>query len=263
MKSKIHRLLVPAIVIAVLLSWSGALLPCAAGAGSEPWRFAVVADTHVTETATNLLPEMATSMAGDDVKLVLFAGDNVDGGISLTSAQMQNQLLNWRNAAAPLYDAGIGVYPLRGNHEANVAGSTSAWNNVFSGPYALPANGPSGETNLTYSVTCNNALFIGFDEFIPGQDYRVNQAWFDSQLAGNTRMSSPSGTHRLSKRVTPTALARIRASATHSGAASPAPEGKFTSAGMTITWILQESTTVTVTRATTCTSASSALAAAG
>ena len=53
----------------------------------------------------------------------------------------------------PVYDAGIGVYPCRGNHDAigvkpsvdpTGALSKEGWNNVFTGPYALPGNGDGG-----------------------------------------------------------------------------------------------------------------------
>jgi hypothetical protein len=58
----------------------------------------------------------------------------------------------------PVYDAGISVYPVRGNHDA---GSLQAWHDVFTGAYALPANGPTAESNLTFSATHRNALVVG------------------------------------------------------------------------------------------------------
>ena len=97
---------------------------------------------------------------------------------------MQNQLRAWQSTMAPLFDAGVGVYPVRGNHEADVPGSTTAWSAAFTGRYALPANGPTGETGLTYSFTAKNALFVGLDEYV--NLHRVNQAWLDAQLAANT-----------------------------------------------------------------------------
>ncbi len=185
MRVRTRLALVATAIAAVLLACGGVFPAGPSRAEGASWRFAVITDTHVTETSQNLLPEMAASMADDGVELVLCTGDNVDGGVS--GDRMQAQLANWQGALAPLDAAGIEVYPVRGNHEAGVPGSTTAWNNVFSGPDALPANGPAGETNLTFSVAHNNALFIGLDEFISGQEYRVNQAWLESLLAGTRR----------------------------------------------------------------------------
>jgi hypothetical protein len=47
----------------------------------------------------------------------------------------------------------------------------------------MPANGPPGETNLTYSFTHKNAFIAGLDEYV--NDYQLNQPWLDTQLAHN------------------------------------------------------------------------------
>ena len=74
----------------------------------------------------------------------------------------------------PVYDAGIGVYPCRGNHDAfgvkpavdpTGALSKAGWDNVFTGPYALPGNGPSGEENITFSFTRENVFVLGLDNY--------------------------------------------------------------------------------------------------
>jgi hypothetical protein len=73
---------------------------------------------------------------------------------------------------------------VRGNHEADVPGSTTAWSAAFTGRSTLPANGPAGEIGLTYSFTARNALFVGLDEYV--NLHLVNQPWLDAQLAANT-----------------------------------------------------------------------------
>lgn len=147
---------------------------------SSSWRFAVVGDTHVP--SATIIGEMVTSMIADQVNLVLVPGDIVQGGSGSNAAELRTQLATWKGYMAPLYAAGIGVYPIRGNHEADVKGDTlSVWNEAFSGAYALPSNGPAGETNLTYSFTHKNALFLGLDEYV--SLHRVNQPWVDQQLA--------------------------------------------------------------------------------
>jgi autotransporter-associated beta strand protein len=153
------------------------------GVADTSWKFAVVGDTHIP--SGTITGEIAASMISDGVKLAVFPGDLVDAGSGTSSATMLSQLNAWKSAVAPLYNAGIGVYAVRGNHEADATGSISAWDSAFSGAYALPSNGPSGETNLTYSFTYNNALFVGMDEYVDGY-HELNQAWLNQQLAANT-----------------------------------------------------------------------------
>ena len=152
-------------------------------ATNGPWRFAVFSDTHVTNDV-GVLPEFASAVVAEGVKFVICSGDIADGGLGATSAELQNELLIWRNAMGPVYSNGIGVYVVRGNHEDDVPNGLAAWTNVFSGAYAMPGNGPAGESNLTYSFTYNNALFLGFDEYV--DLHQVNQAWLDQKLASNT-----------------------------------------------------------------------------
>ncbi len=147
------------------------------------WRFAMVGDTHVP--VSNILGEMVTSMSADGVKLVLLAGDIVDAGASASAATFASQLDAWKALVEPLYSAGIGVYSIRGNHEADAKKSADTWNAAFAGNYLLPGNGPSGETNLTYSFTYKNALFVGLDNYV--NLHKVNQAWLDQQFAANTK----------------------------------------------------------------------------
>jgi hypothetical protein len=59
---------------------------------------------------------------------------------------------------------------------------------VFSGPYALPSNGPAGEEGLTYSFSHENVFVVGLDQ-MPTDNredwFQVNQGWLDAQLAAN------------------------------------------------------------------------------
>jgi PKD repeat protein len=145
------------------------------------WRFAFVGDTHVPSTMT--AAEIASAVVGDDVKLLIVDGDLAEGGAGASAASLQSQLTTWRNAMAPAVANGIGLYVTRGNHEDDVTNNLPVWNTIFSGSYAMPTNGPAGETNLTYSLTCNNALFVGLDNYI--NIHRVNQPWMNGVLAAN------------------------------------------------------------------------------
>jgi hypothetical protein len=150
---------------------------------AAPWRFAVVGDTHIGSSDT--VKEMIPFIAADSIKFVLVCGDLVEAGLKCTAAQLQQQLIQWQGVFAPLYDQGIGVFPVRGNHEDDAADDTIAWNAVFGGSKILPQNGPNGEMNLTYSFQYKNALCVGLDNYV--SIHHVNQPWLDQQLAANTQ----------------------------------------------------------------------------
>jgi hypothetical protein len=144
-------------------------------------------------------------MVKEGAELVIFPGDAINGWYNI-STPYANQFATWRKAMAPVYDAGIKVYPIRGNHENGPpappyafpwppgssatplilpdAGLMTAYLNAFSDPW-IPANGPAGEKGLTYSFVYKNAFFIGMDQSV--NPYRVNQPWLDAQLAQNTQ----------------------------------------------------------------------------
>lgn len=147
------------------------------------WRFAFVGDTH---TPLSTIPaEIAASVVDDDARFLIVAGDLVEAGAAASTATMLSQLTAWRAAMAPLAAAGVGLYVIRGNHEDDVNNGLSTWDSFFSGAYAMPANGPDGETGHTYAFTCENALFVALDNYT--NIHRVNQAWLDPLLAANTR----------------------------------------------------------------------------
>lgn len=151
------------------------------GLAAAPWKFIAVGDSRGSDNGVNtaILTEIATEIVNQGAEFVVFPGDLVNG--YTTPAILEGQLTHWRNIMQPVYDAGIGVYAVRGNHDA---GSEAAWNNVFSGAYALPGNGPAGEENFTYSVAHRNAFVLGLDQYFAA--HRVNQPWLDAQLAANT-----------------------------------------------------------------------------
>ena len=149
---------------------------------AEKWNFIIVGDSRGFNNGvhTDILGEIVQETIDQNAEFILFPGDLVNG--SSTQSVLESELTTWINTMQPLYDAGIGVYPVRGNHET---GSLAAWHNVFTGAYALPSNGPAGEVNLTYSVGHKNVFFVGLDQYI--NIHRVNQTWLDSQFAANTR----------------------------------------------------------------------------
>jgi 3',5'-cyclic AMP phosphodiesterase CpdA len=150
--------------------------------GQDKWRFAVLGDTHIGSSDT--VAEMIPYMLADNIDCLMLVGDLAEGGKAATKTQLQEQLTEWRSIFTPLYEKKIGVYPVRGNHEADVVNNLVAWNTVFSGNYLLPQNGPSTEMNLSYSFTNKNALFVSLDHY--ATIHQVNQNWVNQQLETNT-----------------------------------------------------------------------------
>jgi len=176
------------------------------------WTFAVLCDTRGDNDPTNLtksgvneamVNSVAKDMVKEGVELVIFPGDLVNGWFQI-STPYADQFKTWRKAMAPVYDAGIKVYPVRGNHENGppyplinfpwppdpsnypiirpIAGLKEAYLAAFSDDW-IPANGPPGEEGFTYSFVYKNAFFVGLDQYI--NPYRVNQPWLDDQLGQN------------------------------------------------------------------------------
>lgn len=148
------------------------------------WRFAVLGDTHVTFDS-DTIAEMIPYLLNDSIDLVLLCGDIVEGGKMTTAAELETELNLWQTIFQPLYNEGIGIYPVRGNHEDDANNNIVIWNRVFNGDKALPQNGPSGETNLSYSFIHKNAFFIGLDDYV--NIHRINQPWLDQQLDANNQ----------------------------------------------------------------------------
>jgi len=149
-------------------------------APQPPVRFIVVGDSRGADNGVSsaILGEIVQAALDERVNFLLFTGDLVNG--SSEAEILRSQLTYWREIMQPLYDAGIGVYPVRGNHDA---GSQAVWNEVFSGPYALPANGPKGEFGVTYSFEYGNVFVVGLDQY--ARLHQVNLDWLAEQLAAN------------------------------------------------------------------------------
>ena len=158
------------------------MLAASPAAFAQTVRFVVTCDSRGSDNGVNtaILSEIVQAFLDEEVDFVLFPGDLITG--SFNQSTNESQFTNWLSIMQPLYDVGIGVYPCRGNHD--VYSPKAAWDNVFTGSYSLPNNGPSGEENVTFSFTYQNVFVVGLDQYVV--DGRVNQTWLDAQFANNT-----------------------------------------------------------------------------
>jgi Calcineurin-like phosphoesterase len=140
-RSYLKTLLASIVVFAVFMA--------GASASAEPWKIGIFSDSQWTKPddgknpntcAADIIKQVDRQFIAEGVKLVIAVGDTVDVG-SATSIGTRALY------AQDLYNAGIGFYPLRGNHEA--AEGTSP--DLTSGAellHAFPQIG-TGRNNIT------------------------------------------------------------------------------------------------------------------
>lgn len=151
------------------------LLVVAISASARSWRFGVMSDTQWTvpddgknpnSVAVGIIDQINAEFIKAHVKFVVQVGDLTDNGSNIaldTRAQ----------AAQALYNAGIGFYPLRGNHESSQAGALEFQldfpqtqglsKNVFR---ARQFSSPSAPLQgLSYSFVYRGVKFVLLDQF--------------------------------------------------------------------------------------------------
>ncbi len=170
-----------------------------ATASAAPWSFGVMSDTqwpnspdnkNPNSDAINVINHLNQEFINKKVKFVVAVGDVTDNGSILA-------LDTRATFAQALYNAGIGFYPLRGNHESSKTAAiefqrifpqTQTGVNNQTPADALITNtiyGPQANTNTTYTVGSNfaspsadfagltysfdyeNARFVLLDQFTP------------------------------------------------------------------------------------------------
>ncbi len=112
-------LLLMAMVLVGVLGTTSASATSSAKPSSKPWSFGVISDTQWTvaddgfnpnTVAANIIKQIDGKFAQSGVKFVVAVGDTVNEG---SKVNIDTRALY----AQDLYNAGIGFYPLRGNHE--------------------------------------------------------------------------------------------------------------------------------------------------
>lgn len=190
------------LALAVVLAVSMA----AGTASAAPWSFGVMSDTQWTvpddglnpnSVAVGIINQINAQFIKAGVKFVVQVGDLTDNG--------SNDALSTRaSAAQALYDAGIGFYPHRGNHESSQAAAVQ-FQTLFpqtqgTGPNVVGAtNFSSPDTNLaglSYSFDYQNARFVLLDQFtrtdgtgssadaLNNHNIADQQTWINTTLAG-------------------------------------------------------------------------------
>ncbi|HEX3019697.1 MAG TPA: metallophosphoesterase [Chitinispirillaceae bacterium] len=174
---------------------------------AETWKFGLMSDTqwknnidgeNPNTVSVGIIRQLNKEFIKHDVKLVFQVGDLVD-------KYSEAAFITRAEAAQDLLDAGIGFFPLRGNHETSVS-AANYMSNVF--PQACGYLKTFGATNfqypaanlecLSYSFDFQNVRFVLLDQFtrkdntgVNANDNMVDQInWINSTLANRA-----SGTH--------------------------------------------------------------------
>ncbi len=129
MKGQMKKLFCIKTVIALALAFT--MLTGVSLTWAEPWKFGVMSDTQWANAAdaTNnpgtvavgIINQLNQQFIHQEVKFVLQVGDLDDKETNYTGLPSTPRLgISTRAAAAQaLYDAGIGFFPVRGNHEGS------------------------------------------------------------------------------------------------------------------------------------------------
>jgi hypothetical protein len=205
----------------------GALLTLAAAstACAAPWKFGVMDDTQWTcstdpaganpnKVAVSFITQINQKFIDAGVKFVIQVGDLTENGADADIAVRAG-------AAQTLYNAGIGFYPMRGNHETYTSGNNFGMTavqtnfpqtqcsgvNVFGVTNCSSPTTPTGISELaglTYSFDYSNgdssARFLVIDNWVtptknvaPGNGYNYGwsiaeqQPWISERLNKTTR----------------------------------------------------------------------------
>jgi hypothetical protein len=195
----------------------------AASVFAAPWRFGVMSDTQWTVATdpagqnpnavpVSIINQINQQFIIQGVKFVIQVGDLTENGNDADEATRAA-------AAQPLINAGIGFFPMRGNHEtyanppngyaiavfqsnypqtrgiSNTFGTTN-----FSSPTSVSADLTGMSYSFDYGTAGNNTRFVIIDNWVtpsknvaPGNGYNYGysiadqQAWISSRLDKNTR----------------------------------------------------------------------------
>ncbi len=143
---------------AIALALAAGLVAAACPAFAAPWSFGVLSDTQWTHPKAdamnpNTIPvsvvkQVDAQFISKGVALVVAVGDTVEepgkNNVNFDARALYAQ---------DLYNAGIGFYPLRGNHDAQGASTGVEFGRAF--PQIIPGPGAGVNNNTPAAITTN------------------------------------------------------------------------------------------------------------
>ena len=197
--------------------WAIALTISATSASAEPWKFGVMSDTqwttgadpagqNPTTVAKSIIDQINPEFIAARVKFVIQVGDLADTGNDADEIVRAD-------AAQALYKAGIGFFPMRGNHETygtdnqfaipifqKIYPQTRGLDHTFGAiNFSSPTSVSTELDGMTYSFDYRNARFVVIDPWVTpsvdisaaGYDFGYSitqqQPWISNRLDLNCR----------------------------------------------------------------------------
>jgi hypothetical protein len=192
------------IIFIVALAGLAIAIASANPAEAATWKFLVYGDSRGNGTDPNsnydngvdtqVLGALAQQTVAEHPAFVLFPGDLV----SSVSTSDTTPFDTWQSTMQPVYDAGIGVCPVAGNHDTgNLANFKARFiTPLQASPFAGAQNVVIDSTSSdgrSYSFRYGNALFLGLDNYANGSInyHRVNQGFVNDRLAARNPAATP------------------------------------------------------------------------
>ena len=174
-----------------------------AAISSDAWCFGVMSDTQwkndlestggENTCATGIIDALNQQFINHNCKFVIQVGDLVDKDRYTDSSDGSHNLATHAAHREVLYDAGIGFYPLRGNHEASQAAANefvSLWPQTQG-----EGDNVNGATNfvqsdiealkgLSYSFDYKNVRCVMIDQFVrkDGSNYDGTSSYYNNMV---------------------------------------------------------------------------------
>lgn len=144
--------------------------------------FAVIGDTKAFTTApTGNLARAVNSLGKQSFDMAFVMGDLVSSCDGKSACE--SKYASWKSVMSPILSK---TYEVVGNHDRT---GGNAADPVWQKEFALPTNGPSGYSEMTYSFDKGNSHFVVLDSEKPDPNI-VNLAqrnWLDADLAANKK----------------------------------------------------------------------------
>lgn len=180
--------------------------------GRAEWSFAILGDTRGNDDGQdagvspnlNAIAQKIAGLTASKPSFVLVNGDLISGElIGSTYADFVGQFNTWKTAMTPVTASGIPIYPVRGNHENEIADFAppvaplkQAYYDSFG--ISMPTNGPNHGPNddqrgFSYSFAYSNLTVVAVDQYFDYNQYTnlspqnlgyhsVDQPWVVQQL---------------------------------------------------------------------------------
>ncbi|MDR3561390.1 MAG: metallophosphoesterase [Negativicutes bacterium] len=143
-----------------------------------PWTFAMISDTHDSDMVstktgvTAYLTPIINYIVDEHPDFVLQTGDLITGAQTLITSpafkKYDMQYATYKQVTAPLVQAKIPLFVVRGNHDYGLHNEDSALAKAYMANIAgtMPQNGPPAAKGLSYSFVHKKIKFIMIDQYV-------------------------------------------------------------------------------------------------